>query len=87
MTSARRSLAGPGGLRFLFDCGVLPGTVLAAVRLQPEEISEHRLLPLAEALKLLRKPVRRRVRRAAAASTVLYLENGRPVPQVRNPRR
>ncbi|MGO9079758.1 MAG: NUDIX domain-containing protein, partial [Streptosporangiaceae bacterium] len=55
----------PGGLRFLFDCGVLPDDVLAGVTLQAEEIAEYRLAPLPEALKLLSGPVRRRVRRAA----------------------
>jgi ADP-ribose pyrophosphatase YjhB (NUDIX family) len=79
----------PGGLRFLFDCGVFgpQAQALAAIVLQAEEISESRLLPRAEALPLLSKPVRRRVRAATRASavrarTVLYLENGRPVEGV-----
>jgi 8-oxo-dGTP pyrophosphatase MutT (NUDIX family) len=79
--------ARPGGLRFLFDCGVFGPQALAAIVLQAEEISESRLLPRAEALPLLSKPVRRRVRAATRASavrarTVLYLENGRPVEGV-----
>lgn len=79
--------ARPGGLRFLFDCGAFGPQALAAIVLQAEEISESRLLPRAQALPLLSKPVRRRVRaatRAAAvrARTVLYLENGRPVEGV-----
>ena len=45
----------PGGIRFLFDCGALADSALARVVLQPEEISEHRLAPLAEALSLLRR--------------------------------
>ncbi|HTA11401.1 MAG TPA: NUDIX hydrolase, partial [Streptosporangiaceae bacterium] len=44
----------PGGIRFLFDCGTLSDAALAHVVIQPEEISEHRLAPLAEALSLLR---------------------------------
>jgi 8-oxo-dGTP diphosphatase len=77
----------PGGLRFLFDCGVFGPQALAAIVLQAEEISESRLLPRAEALPLLSKPVRRRVRAATRAGavrarTVLYLENGRPVEGV-----
>ena len=75
-----------GGLRFLFDCGVLADELLAAVRLQAEEISQYRLAPLDAALALLSKPVRRRVRRAAGAAGVLYLEDGRPVPGVRGRR-
>jgi 8-oxo-dGTP diphosphatase len=67
----------PGGIRFLFDCGAFDDDVLAAIVVQPEEVSEHRLLPLAEALPLLRKAIRRRVR--AAGQGLVYLENGRPV--------
>ena len=33
----------PGGMRFLFDCGVLPDAVLGAITLQVEELSEYRL--------------------------------------------
>src|SRR5271165_1202732 len=35
--------AKPGGMRFLFDCGVLPDSMLGAIELQDEELSEHRL--------------------------------------------
>ena len=71
----------PGGIRFLFDCGRLSDAALKAVTLQAEEISEHRLVPLKEALTLLRKPIRRRVRAARKARTSgapCYLEQGRP---------
>ena len=72
----------PGGMRFLFDCGALRDASLGAVVLQAEEISEHRLVPLAVALDMLRGPVRRRVKAAAGAKAVVYLEEGRPVPGV-----
>ena len=72
----------PGGLRFLFDCGRLPEEDLAAIMLQPEEISEYRFEPLPAALDLLRKPIRRRVRAALRSGGSCYLENGRPVPGV-----
>ena len=72
----------PGGMRFLFDCGVLDEAVLATVTLQPEEISEYRLSPLPEALRLLSGPVRRRVRAASKSSRVQYLEDGRRVPGI-----
>ena len=77
-----------GGVRFLFDCGALPDSVLDKIVLQAEEISEYRLAPMPEALALLRKPIRRRVRAvrkrngAARKHAVVYLENGRPVPAV-----
>ena len=70
----------PGGMRFLFDAGTLDDDVLAGIVLQPEEISEHRLVRIDDALGLLSGPVRRRV--AAAVQNgrgTCYLEDGRPV--------
>jgi 8-oxo-dGTP diphosphatase len=77
--------AGParlGGIRFLFDCGPAADVTLAAITLQPEEIAEHRLVPLETAFTLLRPPIRRRVRAATQHRQFIYLENGRPVPAV-----
>ncbi|HEX6527257.1 MAG TPA: NUDIX hydrolase [Streptosporangiaceae bacterium] len=68
-----------GGIRFLFDCGRAGDAALAAITLQPEEIAEHRLVPLDAALALLRPPIRRRVRAATRHRGFLYLEDGRPV--------
>jgi 8-oxo-dGTP diphosphatase len=72
----------PGGIRFLFDCGELDDASLAAVVLQPEEISEHRLARLPAALKLLREPIRLRVAAARSTGAPRYLENGRTVPGI-----
>jgi len=72
----------PGGIRFLFDCGALDDGILAAIVVQPAEISQHRLAALPEALGLLRRPIRRRVQAAAGRRRVIYLEDGRPVPEV-----
>jgi 8-oxo-dGTP diphosphatase len=69
-----------GGVRFLFDCGQASDTALAAIVIQPEEISEYRLAALPEALGLLRRPIRRRVRAATGSRRLVYLEDGRPVP-------
>ncbi len=66
----------PGGIRFLFDCGTIDQHSLAAIVLQPDEISEYRLV----ALPLLRGPIRRRVRAACRGRGLVYLEDGRPVP-------
>lgn len=71
-----------GGIRFLFDCGTAGDEVLAAIRLQPEEIADCRLAPLDTALALLRKRVRRRVRSVLDHPGFVYLEDGRPVPGV-----
>jgi 8-oxo-dGTP diphosphatase len=75
----RSKASKPGGMRFLFDCGVLPDSVLASITLQEEELSEHRLADPDEALRLLSGPLRRRVGAALAAETCVYLEDGRPV--------
>jgi ADP-ribose pyrophosphatase YjhB (NUDIX family) len=75
----------PGGIRFLFHCGVIADESLAAIVLQPEEISEHRLAALPEALPLLREPIRLRVQAATSARGLVYLEGGRPVPGADRP--
>jgi 8-oxo-dGTP diphosphatase len=72
----------PGGIRFLFDCGQVSDGALAGVAVQAEEISEFRLAAVADALGLLRKPIRRRVRAAIGGKGLVYLEDGRPVPGV-----
>jgi len=57
--------------------------ILDGVVLQAEEISEHRLAPVGEALSLLSGPVRRRVKAATKATKkprrLLYLEDGKRV--------
>ena len=80
----------PGGVRFLFDCGAVGDEHLAGIVIQPEEVSEYRLVALPDALPLLRGPIRRRVRAASAHRALVYLEDGRRVPGVsrrRRPRR
>jgi 8-oxo-dGTP diphosphatase len=69
----------PGGMRFLFDCGVFDDDVLETVVIQPIEIAESRILPIGDALPLLSGPVRRRVRAGWKTKRVRYLEDGRPV--------
>ena len=64
-------------LSFIFDGGVLSDEEIAAIRLPEEELSEYRLLAAVEALTLLNRRLRRRVRRCLAArlaGTTLYLE-------------
>jgi 8-oxo-dGTP pyrophosphatase MutT (NUDIX family) len=74
----------PGGMRFLFDCGVLDAEKLRRVVVQEDEIAEYRFVPVAEALELLSGPLRRRVRAGIGARRCRYLEDGRPVRGVRN---
>jgi ADP-ribose pyrophosphatase YjhB (NUDIX family) len=73
----------PGGMRFLFDCGALDDAAFDTVILQAEEISEYQLTRPRDCLPLLSGPIRRRVRAARAATTTIYLEDGRPVSPVR----
>jgi 8-oxo-dGTP diphosphatase len=77
----------PGGIRFLFDCGAVDDERLAAIVVQPEEVSEYRLAALPDALPLLRGPIRRRVRAATKRRALVYLEDGRRVPEVSGRRR
>ena len=79
MDFRRPKEARPGGIRFLFDCGQVSDAALASLKLQPEEISEFRLVPLPDALGLLRGPIMRRVRAATKSQDLVYLEQGRPV--------
>ena len=72
----------PGGIRYLFDCGRADDAALAAITLQPEEISEYRLASLDTALTLLRPAIRRRVRAGTRRRRFVYLEDGRPVPAI-----
>jgi 8-oxo-dGTP diphosphatase len=72
----------PGGVRFLFDCGVFADRELGAIRLQDGEIDGHRFAELDRALALLSGPIRRRVSASVGAERCLYLQDGRPVPGV-----
>jgi 8-oxo-dGTP diphosphatase len=64
------------GIRYLFDCGQVADEALADVKLQPEEISDARLVSLTEAFTLLRGPISRRVQSATQGH--FYLEDGQP---------
>jgi ADP-ribose pyrophosphatase YjhB (NUDIX family) len=77
-----RRLGRPGGIRFLFDCGVFDDADLDAITVQAEEVEEYRLVPLGEALELLRPAIRRQVRAATGHRGCVYLEDGHPVPDV-----
>jgi 8-oxo-dGTP diphosphatase len=69
----------PGGMRFLFHCGVLPPSELSQIVLQEEELSEYRFVDSTEAKELLSGPLRRRVGAALDAEECVYLEDGVPV--------
>jgi len=77
-----KRLRRPGGLRFVFHCGVLSDDQRAGISLQVEEISEYRFVDLDEAAELLSAPIRRRVLACARSDRCVYLEDGRPVASV-----
>jgi len=72
----------PGGVRFLFDCGVVPRSEQGRVVLPEGEIEDHRWATPDEADELLSGPVGRRVGQALGAVGTVYLEEGRPVAGV-----
>jgi 8-oxo-dGTP diphosphatase len=72
----------PGGVRFVFNCGTFTPADLEHIRLQEEEIEDHRLATLDEALELLSGPLRRRVAQCAGREHCIYLEEGRPIAGV-----
>ncbi|MEM7698402.1 MAG: NUDIX hydrolase [Verrucomicrobiota bacterium] len=73
---------GPKGesVHFIFDGGILSPEQIDSIRLQTEEISEFRLLPLEEACELLDPLLAVRYRAAwrALESGICYLERGTP---------
>jgi 8-oxo-dGTP diphosphatase len=72
----------PGGLRFVFHCGVVSDEQRRGISLQAEEIAEYRFADLNAAAALLGAPIRRRVLACARADRCVYLEDGRPVDGV-----
>ena len=74
----------PGGVRFLFDCGAFTAQQLTAISLQDAEIEAHRFAEIGEATTLLSGPLRRRLSAAIGAERCVYLENGQPVPGLKN---
>jgi 8-oxo-dGTP pyrophosphatase MutT (NUDIX family) len=72
----------PGGVRFLFDCGVVDPDRRRGLVLQEEEIGDARWVDPEEAVPLLSGPVGRRVAHGLTAAHTLYLEDGRPVAGV-----
>ncbi|MBB4694950.1 NUDIX domain-containing protein [Paractinoplanes abujensis] len=70
----------PDGLMLVFDAGVLPADEAAHITLPADELRSHRWCTDAEAATLLAPRLARRMtaaRKARAAGTLLYLEEGR----------
>jgi 8-oxo-dGTP diphosphatase len=73
----------PGGIRFVFDCGVLEDEVLSHIVLEEAEIASYALAELPDALERLSGPLRRRVRAVCESRpSFCYLEDGRAVEGV-----
>ena len=74
----------PGGVRFLFDCGLFGEKQLARIVIDGAEIGEYRFAVLDDAAALLSGPVRRRVLACVGLKHCVYLEDGRRVKGVRS---
>lgn len=72
----------PLGLRFLFHCGTVSEQQTREIKLQRTEITTHRFVSPAEALKLLRPAISRRVAHGLDSPHCRYLEDGKPVDGV-----
>lgn len=72
----------PVGLRFLFHCGTLTAEQAASIVLQKTEISQARFVTPAEANKLLRPAIGRRVAVGLRTPATAYLEDGQQVAGV-----
>ena len=75
----------PGGIRFLFRCDPVGEHDLAAIVLQPDELSAYQFAALPDALRLLRRPIQLRVGAATSGRGLVYLEDGLAVPGVGAP--
>jgi 8-oxo-dGTP pyrophosphatase MutT (NUDIX family) len=67
------------GLMFVFDAGVLAGSQIAALRLQPEELDEYVFVPPGSLDRILPPGLARRMNAAisaADAGQTAYLEDG-----------
>jgi 8-oxo-dGTP pyrophosphatase MutT (NUDIX family) len=72
----------PGGVRFVFDCGVIGVGATGTITVDGVEISDYRWVSPVEAGELLSGPVGRRVTAILDSEGFVYLENGRPVASV-----
>ncbi len=70
-------------VQFIFAGGTLSNADIATIQLPPDELSEYRLLPPQDAVKLLNKKLRKRVnyclRVLAGETNLIYMEEQNPV--------
>lgn len=69
-------------LNFIFDGGVLPDDVIAAIRLPAKELAEYRFFPSDQALALMKPRLRNRVAcclNSRDAGMTIYLEEEVPI--------
>lgn len=69
-------------LNFIFDGGVLPDDVIAAIRLPAKELAEYRFFPSDQALALMKPRLRNRVAyclNSRDAGMTIYLEEEMPI--------
>lgn len=66
-------------LQILFDCGTINQATEALIKIDNDEIIDYKFSEVAEALKILGIPLRKRLRTYLETKETLYLESGQKV--------
>lgn len=72
----RNGIQNTESLQILFDGGIIDAVTEALIKVDNDEILEHMFCDIEEALKLLSKPIRRRVSSYLDSRETVHLENG-----------
>lgn len=72
----RNGIQNTESLQILFDCGVIDSVTEALIIVDGDEILEYKFCDVEETLKLLSKPLRKRVNSYLDGKETVYLENG-----------
>jgi 8-oxo-dGTP pyrophosphatase MutT (NUDIX family) len=72
----RNGIQNTESLQILFDCGAIDSVTEALIIVDGDEIIEYKFCDIEETLKLLSKPLRKRVGSYLDSKTTVYLENG-----------
>jgi len=74
--SLRNGVQNTESLQILFDCGAIDSITEALIIVDGDEIIEYKFCDVEETLKLLSKPLRKRVGSYLDGRETVYLENG-----------
>ena len=74
--NVRNGVQNTESLQILFDCGMIDSVAEALIIVDGDEVLEYKFCDVEETLKLLGKPLRKRVGSYLETQIPLYLENG-----------